>query len=159
MYLCYQQDGLPMARWHAVTGRLSCGSPLAEGGHLSFCPEEVTKSSPSSKWMQAYSTTCVTSQERGHRPTPSFTCKCCLKISAYIMALRQEQCPMSSCSLAECGSKALGAGNERLSVHNCTLIQWPSTHQLWLSQVGSNTSGPSIPPCHPQECASGRKRH
>lgn len=45
-----------MARWHAVTVRLSSGSPWAEGGYLSFCPEEVTKSSPSSKWIQAFST-------------------------------------------------------------------------------------------------------
>lgn len=35
-------------------------------------------------------------------PTPSFTCKFCLKISANIMTLWQEQHPMSSCSLSEC---------------------------------------------------------
>lgn len=102
MYLRCQQDGLRVARWHAVTVRRSGGSPLAEGAYLSFCPEEVTKSSLSSERMEACSTTCITSQERGHRPTPSFTCKRCLKISANIMTLWQERHPMSSCSLAEC---------------------------------------------------------
>lgn len=48
---------------------------------------------------------------------------------------------------------------ERLSVHNFKWIQQLSPHQLWLPQVPSNASGPRIPPCHPQECASGHKRY
>lgn len=108
VYLGYQQDGLPVARWRAVTVRLSSGS-WVEGGYLSFCPEEVTKSSPSSKWMQAFSTAWLPPR-RGvtdlpHHSRANDTWKWVLY---YDTVWRRH--PMSSCGLAECMPEALGAG-------------------------------------------------
>lgn len=147
-----------MARWHAVTARLSSGSPWAEGGYLSFCPEEVPKSSPCSKWMQAFSTAWLPPR-RGVTDLPhhSRAYAAWKWVLIYGTALRTA----SHEFLHSCWVHVWTpwCRYERLSIHNFMRIQQLSPHQLWLPQVPSNASGPRILPCHPQECASGHKRY
>lgn len=93
---------------------------------------------------------CAPSQERGHSPPSSFTCKSCLKISAHTVGLqvvRQEQHPSSSCSPAP---------QNLVQVWKTCAPHW-SSDNLPTSSASKGMCGYlqlSVPPFLPQEYAS-----